>query len=128
MTRARVVLTGVLLSLAAILPLAAQEGHPLTGSWHGAWMAPEGRKPVMIYMKYEGDNVVGILNPGPNGVPLKSVALDAAKWTVRIEADAKDGSHIVIDGKMENIGSYNRTISGTWTQGSSKGEYKITRD
>ena len=38
-------------------------------------------------------------------------------WTVHFEADAKDGSHIVIDGKLDNIGSYNRTITGTWTEG-----------
>jgi hypothetical protein len=82
----------------------------------------------MIYMKYDGKNVNGMINPGPNGVPIKTVTLDPSKWTVRIEADAKDGSHIVIDGKLDNIGSYNRTIAGTWTQGSNKGQFTITRD
>jgi len=51
---------------------------------------------------------------------------------VHFEADAKDQSgkpvHIVADGKLENIGSYNRTISGTWMQGDVKGDFKITRD
>jgi hypothetical protein len=125
---ARVLLIGVLASLVAVLPLVGQEGHPLTGSWHGSWTPAEGRKPVMIYMKYDGDNIVGTINPGPNSVPLKTVRLNANTWMVHMEADAKDGSHIVIDGKMDNVGSYNRTIAGTWTQGALKGEYKITRD
>jgi hypothetical protein len=126
--RAKLFLTGLLLTLAAVLPVLAQEGHPLTGSWHGAWTPAGKRTPIMIYMKYDGKNVVGTINPGPQGVPLKTVDLDASKWTVHMEADAKDGSHIVVDGKLDNIGSYNRTLAGTWTQGSNKAEFKITRD
>jgi hypothetical protein len=36
--------------------------------------------------------------------------------------------HIEADGKIDNLGSYNRSISGTWTQGTAKGEFKVTRD
>jgi len=125
----RVFLTGILAILAAAVPVLAQEGHPLTGSWHGSWSPSSSqRNPVMIFMKYNGKTIEGMINPGPNGVPIKTVTLDPAKWTVKIEADAKDGSHIVIDGKLDNIGSYNRFLAGTWTQGASKGDFKITRD
>jgi hypothetical protein len=126
--RAQVLFICLLIALAAVLPVLAQEGHPLTGSWHGAWMPAGKRTPVMIYMKYNGKEVEGTINPGPQAVPLKSVVLDPAKWTVHIEADAKDGSHIVVDGKLDNLGSYNRTLEGTWTQGANKAEFKITRD
>jgi hypothetical protein len=34
----------------------------------------------------------------------------------------------VIDGKIENLGSYNRSITGTWTENSVKGDFKVTRD
>ena len=123
------VFTGVLVILAVAVPVLAQEGHPLTGSWHGSWSPSNSqRNPVMIFMKYNGKDVEGIINPGPKAVPIKSVTLDAGKWTVRIEADAKDGSHIVIDGKLDNIGSYNRTLAGTWSEGAGKGEFKLTRD
>src|SRR5262245_32738705 len=108
------VLIGLLVILAAALPILAQEGHPLTGSWHGAWTPAGKRTPIMIYMKYDGKNVVGTINPGPQAVQLKSVTLDASKWMVHIEADAKDGSPIKIDGKLDNIGSYKRTLAGTW--------------
>ena len=124
----RVLFIGLLAILSAVLPVLAQEGHPLTGSWHGAWNPGGKRTPLLVYMKYDGKNVVGTINPGPNAVPLKTVALDATKWTVHMEADAKDGSHIVIDGKLDNIGSYNRTMEGTWSQGANKSDFKITRD
>jgi len=110
----------------------AQEGHPLTGSWHGEWHTASEKHPLLFYMKWNSKAVEGTINPGPNAVPLKVATLDAVNWTVHFEADGKDqaGSpvHIVIDGKLDNIGSYNRTIAGTWTQGAAKGEFKLTRD
>ena len=109
-------------------PAFAQEGHPLTGSWHGEWHPAPGKStPVLVYMKWDSKNIVGAVNPGPNAAPLKVVTLDANNWTVHLEADGKDGP-VVMDGKIDNLGSYNRTISGTWTQGGAKGEFKLTRD
>jgi hypothetical protein len=119
----------VLACLAAAMPVLAQEGHPLTGSWHGNWgPSATQRNPVLLYMKWNSKNIEGTINPGPNAMPLKIATLNAANWTVHFEADAKDGTHIVIDGKLDNIGSYNRTIEGTWTQGTAKGDFKLTRD
>ena len=124
---------GILACMALVLPVLAQEGHPLSGSWHGDWgPSPTQRTPVLIYMKWDSKNIVGTINPGPKGVPIKVATLDPSKWTVHFEADGKDASggpmHITIDGKLDNIGSYNRTITGTWMQGSTKGDFKITRD
>ena len=112
----------------------AQEGHPLSGSWHGDWSAPGSAKPtpVFIFMKWDSKNIIATLNPGARQVPLKIATLDPSNWTVHFEGDGKDSGgapvHIVLDGKLENIGSYHRTITGSWTQGSVKGEFKITRD
>jgi hypothetical protein len=114
---------------AVALALWAQEGHPLTGSWHGEWHPAPGQKiPVFLYMKWNSKNIEGSINPGPKAVPLKVAELDASNWTVHFEADTKDQKHIVIDGKLDNIGSYNRTITGTWTEGDRKGDFKLTRD
>jgi hypothetical protein len=111
----------------------AQEGHPLTGTWHGEWSPAAGQKTrIVMALKWDTKNVVGTLNPGPRSAPFKEVTLDPEKWMVHFEADTKDQAgnpvHVVADGKLENIGSYNRTITGTWTQGAAKGEFKITRD
>jgi len=111
----------------------AQEGHPLSGTWHGEWTSAAGQKSrIVMALRWDTKNVVGTLNPGPRSAPFKEVVLDPEKWMVHFEADAKDQTgkpaHVVADGKLENIGSYNRTISGTWTQGDARGEFKITRD
>jgi hypothetical protein len=111
----------------------AQEGHPLTGTWHGEWSpAPGQHSRIVMFMKWDAKNVVGVINPGPKAVPLTVATLDAEKWTVHFEGETKDAAgspvHISADGKLENVGSYNRTITGTWTQGAAKGDFKLTRD
>ena len=122
-------------SLIALFAIAAsaQEGHPLTGTWHGTWSAPQGQNNrIVMALKWDTKNVVGTLNPGPRSGQFKQITLDPDKWMVHFEADAKDSKgnpvHVVADGKLENIGSYNRTITGTWMQGNDKGDFKITRD
>ena len=119
--------------LGLIVPLAGQEGHPLTGTWHGDWgPSASQRNRLVLYMKWDSKNVTGMINPGPRSIPLGVATLDASKWTVHLEADGKDQAgnavHIMADGKLDNVGSYNRTITGSWTQGSVKGDFKLTRD
>ena len=131
--RRTIVLAVGLLAFFLVFSAIAQEGHPLTGSWHGTW-GPNAtqRNPVLLYMKWNSKNIEGTVNPGPNGVPFTMATMDPNNWTVHFEADGKDKAgnpvHIVIDGKIDNLGSYNRTIAGTWTQGSVKGDFKVTRD
>ena len=125
------------IGLSAVLALAAlafaQEGHPLVGTWSGrCGVTAMPCNQVTIVMKWDGKNVSGIINPGPDVIPMKVVTLDSTKWTVHIEADAKDSSgnpiHFLIDGKLDNILSYKRTMTGTWSHGNVKGEFKLTRD
>ena len=129
---AKIAMIAAALALGGTATLA-QEGHPLSGSWHGDWGEPGAKRtPVFIFMHWDSKNIVGTINPGARGVPFKVATLDPSNWTVHFEGDGKDASgspvHIVIDGKLADIGSYHRTISGTWTQGSVKGDFKITRD
>lgn len=127
----------ILVSLLAVGALAlvavAQESHPLDGTWHGDWgTSTTQRTPVVVYMKWQTRILTGLLNPGPNSVPLKIATLDPAKWAVHLEADMKDakGATVpaVMDGTIDDIGSYTRSISGTYTQGAAKGTFKIRRD
>ena len=111
----------------------AQEGYPLTGTWSGDWgPSPTQRTHLTLVMNWDGQKVSGILNPGPHSTPLGSVFLDVSNWTVRIEADAKDGSgnpvHIAGAGRLDDLGSYHRTLTGTWSEGAAKGDFKITRE
>jgi len=83
-------------------------------------------------MHWDGKNVTGLINPGPDSIPIASVFVDVTNWIIRIEADTKDQSgepvHIAAEGRLEDLGSYHRTISGAWNQGTTKGTFKITRD
>jgi hypothetical protein len=111
----------------------AQQGHPLTGTWSGDWgPSATQRNQVTFVMNWDGKNVTGIINPGPDSIPIASVFVDVTTWTVRIEADTKDTSgkpvHISAEGHLDDLGSYHRTIRGIWRQGSTNGDFKLTRD
>ncbi len=81
----------VIACLGLITPVTAQEGHPLTGTWGGDW-GPNAttRNHLTFVLNWDGKNVTGSINPGPDSITLASVYLDVANWTVRFEADAKD--------------------------------------
>jgi len=115
------------------VPAFAQFGHPLKGTWSGDWgTGPNNRTHVVLDLNWDGKAITGAINPGANGVPLKVATLDPATWTVHFEGDGKDASgasvHYVINGKLENLGAFARFITGTWTQGTAKGDFKITRN
>ena len=121
----------LLLSLLLIVPtISAQEGHPLVGSWHGSW--GDKHSDVTLVMSYDGKKVSGLLNPGADAVKLAEIQLEPSDWSVHIAFDGKDQSgkpvHLAVDGKIENISNVRRSISGTWTQGTLKGPFKIVRD
>jgi hypothetical protein len=133
MMRRRAFLVFVGMVVAAFAqPLFAQQGHPLTGTWIGDWgTGPTQRTQVTIVMTWDGKEVKSVINPGPDsGAGIVSV--DVVSWTVRIEGDVKDQSgkpvHVVAEGKLEDLGNYHRTISGTWRQGTVNGNFKLTRD
>ena len=124
---------GVLAALAAVA--IAQEGHPLVGTWYGDWgPSRQERHDVTIVMTWDGKSIGGTIDPGPDAVPFKTATLDSSTWTVHIEAErAAKGTgapavRYVIDGKLANLGSYNRTLTGTWTSGATKSDFKLTRD
>jgi hypothetical protein len=123
----------VAVCLTAGVTALAQEGHPLTGTWSGDW-GPNAtqRNHVTFVMNWDGQKITGTINPGPDSIPIANVVMDLTNWTVRIEAEARDQSgrpvQIAADGLLEDVGSYHRTITGTWRQGSTRGDFKITRD
>ncbi len=125
----------LLIGLAVAVPLFAQEGHPLVGTWHGTW-GPDAKTrndaTFVINFTGKGQVISGVINPGSNSAPIQKASLDPSNWGVHFEADAKDPAgkpvHYVIDGKIENIGSIHRSIVGTWMAGTSKNDFKITRD
>ncbi len=116
--------------VAAAATASAQFGHPLKGSWSGDWGPNrEQRNRVLVQMHWDGKAITGAINPGPNALTLTRATLDPDTWTVHLEAEGKDAAgrpvRSVADGKLENIGAYRRVLSGTWTQGGTKGDFRL---
>ena len=122
----------LLACLLVAVPISAQEGHPLSGTWHGTWGAnAKDRTDVTLVMNWDG-TLSGTLNPGLRAAKLQNLTLDASNWGIHFEADLKDKAgavaHISADGKIEDVTNPMRSIVGTWTQGSVKGDFKVIRD
>jgi hypothetical protein len=123
----------VVMILALALPAAAQFGHPLKGTWSGDWGTNADRRTrILLELHWDGKAITGTINPGPTAVPIQKASLDVDTWAVHLEADGKDASgksvRYVVDGKLENIGAYQRVLSGTWTESGTKGNFKLVRN
>jgi hypothetical protein len=123
----------LLLMLPVIAPaVAAQEGHPLVGTWHGTWgpNAKE-RHDVTLVLEFDGKAITGMMNPGPDSVRFDKVTLDPSNWSVHMEATPKGAAKaapIVIDVTIQDITNRYRSLVGTFTQGTVKGDFKASRD
>jgi hypothetical protein len=125
-------LTFFLACLVMVVSAFAQEGHPLKGTWLGDWgPSKTDRNQVTVLMDWDGKQISGQINPGPGAIPISKATLEPKGWLVHLEADGKDSAgkqvHYVIDGKIENLGLYNRSIVGTWNNDAVKGDFKISR-
>jgi hypothetical protein len=122
------------LSVAALAgsSAAAQEGHPLKGSWLGTWAGNTSHSPdVVLVLNWDGKAITGMINPGTDNLAIKNATLNPEGWLIRFEADAKDGSGraltYVIEGRIENLHVPNRGIIGTWKNQKESGEFKVSR-
>lgn len=106
----------------------AQEGFPLDGTWRGDWQGDDGPTQVVLVMKWDGENVTGRINPGPHAIVFDDAQLHPADWTVTIAATGEDGEPILIEGALADIGSYHRSITGTWTQHGKAYPFRIARE
>jgi hypothetical protein len=122
----------LLVGFTLVSPVRAQEGHPMSGSWIGDWGPnPTDRTRVVVVMEWTGKALMGTINPGPNAIPFKVATVNPDDWSVHIEAEGKDAKGqpvtYVIDGSIDDLGTYNRSIAGTWNAGAVKGDFSITR-
>ena len=129
-TRVSLALGVAFLAIAALA--AAQEGHPLKGTWIGDWgPSADHRNQVTIVMDWNGDDVTGVVNPGPDSIQFSSATLDTSDWSVHIEVEASDRNgaavRYTIDGTLEDIGLPDRRLAGTWLHGDVTGDFVITR-
>ena len=113
----------------------AQFGHPLKGQWSGQWGPSDKPNRLLLDLHWDGKEISGVVNPGPQAAAVKSVTFDYSNpmaWKVRLQAEGKDAAGkpiaISVDGTLENIGAYSKLFHGTWTQAGQKGDFTLTRN
>jgi hypothetical protein len=121
-----------LLAIGQWTTLAAQEGHPLKGSWLGTWAGNETHgKDILVVLDWDGESITGIINPGTDDIALTKASLEPDGWVVALEGEAQDRSgaaiHYVIEGKIENLELPNRSIVGTWRSERGGGAFEMSR-
>jgi len=124
---------GGILMVGMVVSAFAQYGHPLKGSWSGDWGAdPDNRTRLLLLLDWDGTAITGTINPGPQAVDITTASLDPTTWAIHFEAigedDAGEPVAYVIDGELQNLGSYNRVITGMWMQGDLTGAFTLTRN
>ena len=124
---------------AGMMPIAAQEAHPLAGTWYGDYSTGNQKTDVTVIMRWDGKSVSGLINPGPNSKPLASVVLDITPGTpapqgqqsttgspptfkVRFDVDG-----MTFEGTLRNPVGGNRQLVGTWKRGAQSGAFQIRR-
>lgn len=124
----RKVLAGCVL-VAASCAAQAQEGFPLDGTWRGERKAT-GAEPVtvVIVMEWDGKQVKGVVNPGPNALQIVDVKLTPEGWRVNGAATTKAGQQATFEGAIEDLASYHRTIVGKWTEGGKTYDFRLSRE
>ena len=121
-TRHALMLVGMLLTMPATTT-QAQEGHPLTGSWSGDRSVDGQRSRILLVMDLGRDQVISgyVLENGKRSA-LENVTLDVKAWTVGFRL--ADGYEV--EGAIAELGSQTeRTITGTWTDGSKTGAFHV---
>jgi hypothetical protein len=111
----------------------AQQGHPLAGIWLGDWGSATARSPVVLELSWMDTTLSGNINPGfPDAAAIDVGELDSSDWTVHLEGTSTDEAgnpvQVSVDGKLDNLGSPNRTLSGTWRRGTATGDFTLTRE
>ncbi len=113
------------------LGAAAQVGYPAKGSWSGYWGPSEAAKRrILLVLDWRDRRISGVINPGPNQVPVDKASLDVDTWTLTVEANMPTGdgqkARYVATGKLDNLGSWtNRIYSGTYVFGKERGTFKL---
>ena len=117
----------------------AQEGHPLAGTWYGDYTTGKQATDITVIMKWDGKNVTGLINPGPNSKPLTSVVMDITPgkpapqgqqstsgippvFKVRFEVDG-----MTFEGTLKNPVAGNRQLIGTWKRATQSGTFQLRR-
>jgi hypothetical protein len=106
----------------------AQEGFPLDGTWRGEHTVAGSPITVVLILQWDGKQIAGMLNPGPDSVQLSVATLNPEGWKVSLVAKTTAGKSITFDGALSELGKYNRVMSGKWTEGGKSFDLRLVRE
>ena len=114
---------------AAAMGAQGQEGFPLDGTWRGDLQGAR-KTPVTIVMvlQWDGHKVSGLINPGPTAIAVGEASLNPEGWLVSIAGTTPAGKPVNFAGRLAELGTYHRSIDGTWTEGGHKYPLRLVRD
>jgi hypothetical protein len=108
----------MVLLLALMATAQAQEGFPLDGTWRSETTAKDGsHKTIVLVMQWDGKQISGTVNPGPNGWDFTGGKLNPEGWKFTLDTKTSKGAAVHFDGVISNLGKYNRVLAGKWTEG-----------
>lgn len=111
-----------------LLPFAVQaqqNADPLTGKWTGDWgPSATDRNAVTIELKWDGKNLSGTVNPGPDALSIENASFDPTAMKVHLEANyAPRNRRYVVDGIVDQ-----NKMSGTWNHPGRTGDFQVTKE
>lgn len=122
----RLLVAGLLLWAGAA---SAQEGFPLDGTWRAEHTGADGRhRTIVLLMEWDGERIAGTIDPGPESSRFASAALDPAQWKLTFTAAGRAGKPIAFEGTLADLGKYNRTLAGKWTEGTDTFDLRFVRE
>ena len=104
----------------------------MTGSWVGDWgTSAQDRHRVVVIIEWQDAQLHATINPGPNAIMASVATANPDDWSLHMEARGRDAEgrtvSYTIDGSIDDLGTYNRTIAGTWNVDGKPGDFSITR-
>ncbi|MET0280372.1 MAG: hypothetical protein ABW278_04500 [Steroidobacteraceae bacterium] len=107
----------------------AQEGFPLDGTWRGEVVNRDGsHRTIVLVMQYDGKQVNGTMNPGPDSVDFTGGKLTPAGWKFGLAFKGARNVNTTFDGAISNLGKYNRVLAGKWTEGAASFDIRFVHE
>jgi hypothetical protein len=122
-----IVFAGLLATVASVA--SAQEGFPLDGTWRGKAVAANGSpRTLVLILEWDGDQITGIINPGPQGINFTGGVLNPDNWKFTMVAKDAGGREVKFEGTIGNLGKVNRSVEGQWTEGGRSQTVRFVRE
>jgi len=115
------------IALFGYIPVASaqQKTDALTGTWKGDWgSSPTDRNAVVVELKWNGKTLTGVVNPGPDSIPIEKASFDPNSMKIHLEVTKTSPNFVhVVDGVVEKD-----KMSGSWSRPNRKGDFQLTRE